>query len=153
MDDSWLKLCNNLLHRHRHRSSSDFRSATHNYSNSASHHVPADSRQLLLLRFPEHRFHTQQESSNHGAPENTTPQLSSPGQLSTTQTTNRATIELCSTQELRNVSRYVTNHRATIMKYYDFVTSAVNRFLEPFTECASVSDEKDRYYTGSGLRD
>ena len=22
---------------------------------------------------------------------------------------------------------------------------AVNRFLEPFTECASVSDDKDRY--------
>ena len=24
---------------------------------------------------------------------------------------------------------------------------AVNRFLKPFTECASVSDDKDRYYT------
>ena len=34
-----------------------------------------------------------------------------------------------------------------VMKYYDCVSCVVNRFLEPFTECASVSDAKDRYYT------
>ena len=35
-----------------------------------------------------------------------------------------------------------------VMKQYDCVSHAVNRFLEPFTECASVSDEKDRYHAG-----
>ena len=34
-----------------------------------------------------------------------------------------------------------------MMKQFDCVSYAVNRFLEPLTECASVSDEKDRYYT------
>ena len=29
----------------------------------------------------------------------------------------------------------------------DYVSFAVDRFLEPFTECASVSDERNRYYT------
>ena len=33
------------------------------------------------------------------------------------------------------------------MKSYDYVSYAVNRFLEPFAECALVSDDKDRYYT------
>ena len=34
------------------------------------------------------------------------------------------------------------------MKYDDCVSQiAVNRFLEPITECASVSDNNDRYYT------
>ena len=30
---------------------------------------------------------------------------------------------------------------------YDCVSYAVNRFLEPFTECASVSGDKEGYYT------
>ena len=35
-----------------------------------------------------------------------------------------------------------------VMKSYDCLSSnAVDRFIEPFTECASVSDDKDRYYT------
>ena len=33
------------------------------------------------------------------------------------------------------------------MKHYDCVSDAVNRFPESFTECASVSDDKDRYCT------
>ena len=34
------------------------------------------------------------------------------------------------------------------MQYYDCVSHyAVDRFLEPLTECAPVSDDKDRYYT------
>ena len=72
------------------------------------------------------------------------------GRLFTTQTTNRATITL------RNQSpRFQRKPRyAAMTKQYDCVSHyAVKRFLEPFTECAPVSDDKDRYYTWSGLRD
>ena len=34
-----------------------------------------------------------------------------------------------------------------VMNQYGYVSHAVARFLESFTECASVSDVKDRYYT------
>ena len=37
------------------------------------------------------------------------------------------------------------------MKQYDCVSYAVNRFREPITECASVSVDKNRHYTSSGL--
>ena len=39
-------------------------------------------------------------------------------------------------------------HRSTHYhdETYDCVSYAVNRFLEPLTECGSVSDDKDRYY-------
>ena len=39
------------------------------------------------------------------------------------------------------------------MKQCDYVSFAVDRFLESFTECASMSDDKDRHHTWSGLRD
>ena len=40
------------------------------------------------------------------------------------------------------------------MKNYNYVSHyVVNRFLEPIMECASVSDDKDRYCTWSRLRD
>ena len=35
--------------------------------------------------------------------------------------------------------------RVILMTQCDCVSYAVNRFLEPFTECASVSDDKDRW--------
>ena len=37
--------------------------------------------------------------------------------------------------------------KVRLMKQYDCVSYAVIRFLEPSTEYASVSDDKDRYYT------
>ena len=40
-----------------------------------------------------------------------------------------------------------------MIKQYDFVSFAVDCFLESFTECASMSDDKDRHHTWSGLRD
>ena len=35
-------------------------------------------------------------------------------------------------------------HHATMMKFHDCVSYDVDRFLEPMTERASVSDDKDR---------
>ena len=98
---------------------------------------------MILLRLTEHRLDTHQGTSNHGPPENTTPQLSSPDQLPTTHEESSNGRTLLHPGALRNVSRYVTNHHATRAQPY--------RFLEPFTECASVSDDKDRYYTWSVL--
>ena len=37
--------------------------------------------------------------------------------------------------------------RSCLLKQHDRVSYAVNRFLQPFTVCESVSDDKDRYYT------
>ena len=40
-----------------------------------------------------------------------------------------------------------------MMKYHDYVSQyAVDLFLGPVTDRASVSDDKDRYYTCSGLK-
>ena len=56
-------------------------------------------------------------------------------------------VSKCDPGALRNVSRCVTNHHSTMMKFHDCVSYDVDRFLEPITERASVSDDKDRYYT------
>ena len=93
-----LKLCNNSLH-----------------SSSTSLLLRTRFHQCSSLRFATRRLDKQPRSRKQGPPENTTPQLSAHRQLSTTQTRNRATI-LRSPGALRNVSRCVTNHHATMMK-------------------------------------
>ena len=103
-----LKLCNNLLHRHRHCSSSD----RITFSSCVSRHTSS--------------------SSKHGPSENTKPQLSSTSQMSITQKESSNDRTLLHPGALRNVSRFVTNHHATMMKSYDYVSCAVDRFLEPF---------------------
>ena len=117
---------------------------------------------LLRMRFRKcsscvSRHNKQQRSSNH-RPANfpvhqTRSQLSSPDQLPPRNNeSEQPSSKLCA-PPAQTLTTSANQRYATMMKEYDCVSYAVNRFLEPITECASASDDKDRYYTCSGPRD
>ena len=97
------------------------------------------------------RHNKQQRSSKHGPPSVFTAESS---RASCPPHTRRIEKRSRCAPRAQPITTGAHQRYATMMKYYDCASHyAVNRFLEPFTECASVSDDKNRYFTGSGLRD
>ena len=154
-----LKLRHDLLHRHRHRYWSEFRkfvqqaiAATQQVNtfrripgDSSCHVKLSTTAAPLAFHRPHARSSTTIQQTKSTRERDTTAERPPPAVHQTKQRIEQRPLR--SPGALRDVSRHVTSHHATMMKQYDCVSYAVNRFLEPFMRSVRINDGRIRYCT------